>query len=218
MIADLIIPAHQSAKNLSTLGDVLLPMHSLKIAYELKNRGAVREVVIVTNIEELRTTAEELEFRVWWEPQAMSEEPQIATVVAAAQRMAKDPSDYTLVLTPNVVARDADRVAKFLDWAMDMGADSAWTCEEVPCRPEMIVFDHHYKELVEQAIPGDERSHQRRLVLTTHYAIVARTAYLIEHEKLRPPHTRLYQMPKGHVTWTINEVADLHWAERMLEE
>ena len=137
--------------------------------------------------------------------------------MAAAARMAKDPSNYTLVLTPNVVARDVDKVAKFLDWAMDMGADASWTCEEVPCRPEMIVFDHHYEELVEQAIPGDERSHQRRLVLTTHYAIVARTAYLVEHEKLRPPHARLYQMPKGHVTWTINEVADLHWAERMLE-
>ena len=130
---------------------------------------------------------------------------------------AKNPADYSLVLTPNVPFRDVDKVEKFLHWAMDMGADASWSCEEIPCRPEMIVFDHHYEELVEQAIPGDERSHQRRLVLTTHYAIVARTAYLIKHEKLRPPHTRLYQMPKGHVTWTINEVADLHWAERMLE-
>jgi CMP-N-acetylneuraminic acid synthetase len=217
MTADIVVPAHASAKNLSTLGDVLLPMHAIKAAYELKSRGAVREVIVVTNIEELATAAEELEMRVWREPQELAQAPQIATVVAAAQRMAKDPSNYTLVLTPNVVARDVDKVAKFLDWAMDMGADASWTCEEVPCRPEMIVFDHHYEELVEQAIPGDERSHQRRLVLTTHYAIVARTAYLVEHEKLRPPHARLYQMPKGHVTWTINEVADLHWAERMLE-
>ena len=217
MIADIVIPAHRSSKNLSTLGEVLLPMHAIKVAYELKSREAVREVVVVTDIEEVHTAAEELGLSVWWEPQELAQAPQIATVVAAAQRMAKDPSDYTLVLTPNVVAREADRVAKFLDWAMDMGADASWSCEEVPCRPEMIVFDHHYKELVEQAIPGDERSHQRRLVLTTHYAIVARTAYLIKHEKLRPPHTRLYQMPKGHVTWTINEVADLHWAERMLE-
>ena len=218
MTADIIIPAHRSSKNLSTLGDVLLPMHAIKTANALKEKGVVREVVVVTDIPEIRDAAEELGLSVWWEPQELAQAPQIATVVAAAARQAKNPADYTLVLTPNVVAREADRVAKFLDWAMDMGVDSAWICEEIPCRPEMIVFDHCYQPLVEQAIPGDERSHQRRLVLTTHYAIVARTAYLIEHEKLRPAHVRLYQMPKGHVTWTINEVSDLHWAERMLEE
>ena len=218
MTADIVVPAHQSAKNLSTLGEVLLPMHAIKTANALKEKGVVREVVVVTNIPEIRDAAEELEMRVWWEPHELAQAPQIATVVAAAARQAKNPADYSLVLTPNVPFRDVDKVEKFLHWAMDMGADASWSCEEIPCRPEMIVFDHHYEELVEQAIPGDERSHQRRLVLTTHYSIVARTAYLVEHEKLRPPHVRLYQMPKGHVTWTINEVADLHWAERMLEE
>jgi len=215
--AEIIIPAHASAKNTSYLGDVLLPLHTLKVAKELKAKGSVGEVTVISNIEEVIAAAIELEFKVFSESAELAAAEQIAPVVAMVAGMAEQVSDYTLVLTPNVPFRDVDRVAKFLRWSMAIQADATWTCEEVPCRAEMIVFDHQHEESVVQAIPRSERSRASRLVLTTHYAIAARTAFLIEHSKLRPPKTRLYQMPKGHITWTINNLSDLQWAEKMLE-
>lgn len=231
MIADLIIPAHASAKNTSMLGGVLLPMHTLKVAKALKDEGKVREVMVITDIQELMVPAAEMGMLVLEQGQGQAKEEQIAPVIAAMLRdlqegnemwslkgrdMPQD-SDYTLVLTPNVPFRDVNHIARFLDWAMEIRATAAWTCEAVPCRAEMIVFDHIRKALVEQAIPGGDACRDRRLVLTTHYAIAAQTSTLMETGRLRPPETRLYQMPLGHVTWTIDTVDDLHWAEQKLK-
>lgn len=214
--ADLIIPAHASAKNCALLGGDLLPLHTLRCAAALKERGTVREVVVVTNIADLIAAAEGAGFAVFNEPDSLATNPQIAPVCAAATRQAKELADYVLVLCPNVPFRDPARVEAFLRWAQELHADTAWTCEAVPCRAEMIVFDHQKRPLVEQAIPGDQRSADRRLVLCTHYAVAARTEFLLEHEMLRPSSTALYQMPHGHVTWSINHLSDLEWAERML--
>lgn len=218
--ADLIIPAHVSAKNNSLLGGRLLPMYALKTAQELRHLNAVERVIVVSDIQEVLETAPTLNMETVEESADLAAEEQLAVVCAKVAEIKEITADHVMILTPNVPFREANILAKFLSWSMGMEAESAWTCEKVPCNPEMILLDHTQNHFVNQAIPDVElKNEQQRLVLGTGYGITAKVSSLIENKRLRDPlTTRLYQMPKGHITWTLESLSDFQWAERMLEE